>query len=406
MSQFRQSDSPNLPGEIGLLIYPTKTTSMISSKISNYDPSFYDAIMAMAEQHGAINLAGHYPSLPVPDDIDQMIRRHWLDESHITGEPFGNLSLREKIAEGTALRTGHQYAPQTEITICGSREQAMYATISAIVREGDQVIVFEPTAGNYGAVVELNAGQPTTIRLSEPDFAIDWENVHKAISTKTRMIIIASPHNPTGRVLGELDIIRLQKLISGTKIVVLCDESMAHTVFDGQLHQSLSMFPKLADQSVVVRSFGEVYQAQGWQMGYCMAPSDIMKEIRRVFAMMGGSTHPVLQNALLHYMETPAYNPGTSNLFHHKNTLFTKHLEGSRFKRLPCSGTWFQMLDYSAIADIPDREFAVQLIKDHGVAASPLSLYLHEKSKSRMLRFNLAQSDDYLIEAAKRLMRI
>lgn len=379
---------------------------MISSKISNYDPSFYDAIMAMAGQYGAINLAGHFSSLPASPAIGNIIRQQWSDEGFLPGDPFGIQTLRHKIANDIVARTQHQYNPQTEITITGSREQAAYAAISAIVREGDQVIVFEPTAGNYGAVVEINAGQPLTIRLTEPDYAIDWENVHKAITTKTRMIIIGSPHNSTGRVLGELDIIRLQRLISGTKIVVLSDESFAHIVFDGNVHQSMSMYPKLADQSVVVGSFGDVFQSQGWQMGYCTAPADLMKEFRRVYAMMGGNIHPVLQNALLEYMDTPEYTASTSAMYNQKRNLFTQSLEGSQFKILPCGGTWYQLLDYSTIADIPDREFAVQLIKDYGVAAAPLSLYLHDKSKSRVLRFNLAQNDDDLAEAARRLMKI
>ena len=380
---------------------------MISSKISNYDPSFYDAIIAMAEQYGAINMASHFSSLPVPQRIVDIIKNQWEVEGKVLATSHGSLALRQKIASVISTRDGHNYDPQTEIMVIGSREQAVYTAISAIVREGDQVIVFEPTSGNYGAVVELNAGQPMTIRLSEPDFAIDWENVHKAISTKTRMIILNNPHNPTGRVMGELDIIRLQKLVAGTNIVVLCDESFAHIVFDGQGHQSMSMFPKLSEQCIVVSSFGDVFQSQGWQMGYCAAPATLMKEIRRVGVMMGINVHPVLQNAMIDYMDTDEFRSANSSaLYGKKRDLFINALEGSNFKILPCSGTYFLLLDYSAISDLTDREFAVQLIKDHGVAATPLSLYLHDKTKSKILRFNLSQSDDVLLEAAKRLARI
>ena len=282
----------------------------------------------------------------------------------------------------------------------------MFAAITAVVRPDDEVIVLEPAFDSYIPVIELCGGVPVFVQLDFPEYKVAWEKVQNAISTKTRLIILNFPHNPTGAVLSPEDISSLIQIIRNTDIVIVSDEVYEHIVFDGFTHQSMALYPELACRSFVISSFGKTYHTTGWKIGYCLAPAPLTREVQKIHQFLTFSSNTPVQHAYAEFMQKKEIYLQLSEFYQKKRDKFLALTKGSRFKALPCRGTYFQMLDYSAITDESDIEFAKYLTVNHGVAAIPPSVFYHKRNDYKVLRFCFAKKDKTLEEAAEKLCRL
>lgn len=317
---------------------------------------------------------------------------------------YGSMELREQIAQKTAYLYGHTYHPEAEITITSGANLAFYAAMAALVSEGDEVILFEPANETYLPSILLNGGKPVYIGLKEPDFHIDWEEVMRMINANTRMIVINTPHNPTGMVLTELDMIRLQKIISGTRILVLSDESFEHIVFDGISHQSVALYPKLVDKSVLINTFSHTCHVPAWNVGYCAAPASLMQEIRKVLHVMGNQVFMPFQQALAGCIHQKEVYQDLGRYYQEKRDYFVGLMESlTRLVPSPTNGTFYQLFSFRNFGEATDKEVVQRLIQDFSICVAPISRFYHEKSKKPLLRFNFAQPKEVLTQVAERL---
>jgi methionine aminotransferase len=301
---------------------------------------------------------------------------------------------------------GPTYDPQSEIQIVSGATAGLYAALTAFVRSGDEVVLFEPCYDSYVRVIRLSGGTPVFASLRYPDYRVDWDEVRRAISRRTRVILVNTPHNPTGRMWTADDMRQLASIVDGTDIVLISDEVYEHVVFDGRSHESLLRYPDLRQRACVISSFGKTFHTTGWKVGYCVAPQPILAEVQRVHQFMTFTVHTPSQFA---FAEFVARDPIASQLpafYQRKRDLFLRLIEGSRFRPLACDGTYFQLLDYSAIANDPDREMAMRLITQHGVASIPCSAFLYQDRGGPVLRFCFAKKDETLRAAAERLRQI
>jgi methionine aminotransferase len=314
--------------------------------------------------------------------------------------------LREKIASRINSIHGKKYDPETEVTITSGNRQGIYGVLAAFVREGDEVVVIEPAADNLIPAIELNGGHPVYVKLKGPDFHMDWEDVQRAITAKTRVILIHSPHNPTGWVMSELDTIRLQKIVAGTKIILVSDESHVHQVYDNEGHQSMAAYPRLAEQSVIIASTGEPFNAGDWMVAHCLAPTELMKDIRKVFQIITQPGNSAMQHALAKMVDDKDIYTEARKVLEQKRDFLTQQMEQTRFKPLISKGSIYQLYNYSEVSEETDREFASFLLQHHKVALTPISLFYHDKSKHHLLRFNFSRTDEELELAAQRLSKL
>ncbi len=358
----------------------------------------------MSSQPGVLNLSGNFSMCESTEKPDELLKAAFSNFSAQSVSAYGLPVLRNQIALKISTLYGHGYSPESEITITNGSNQAFYATIAALVGEGDEVILFEPANEAYLPSIILNGGKPVYITLKEPDFHIDWEEVMRMVNANTRMIIINTPHNPTGMVLTELDMLRLQKIINGTRIVVLSDESYEHIVFDGCSHQSVALYPKLAEKSVLVNSFSHTCHVPGWNVGYCAAPASLMQEIRRVLKVMGAGVYVPYQAVLADLVLKKEIYQGLSTFYQDKRDYFTSLIEShTRLVPIPTFGTFFQLLSYKNVCEEKDKDFAERLISEFGVSTAPISQFFHEKSKKLLLRINFAQPNEVLVQVVERL---
>ncbi|WP_439183018.1 methionine aminotransferase [Carboxylicivirga taeanensis] len=375
----------------------------IDSKFHNLDSSFLTKVNSLIKEHNAIDMASGYTDFHCSPKLIELAEKHLREGLNRYAETAGEIRLREKVATKIANLCDRQYHPETEITITAGASQGVYTAIAAFIKEGDEVIIFEPANEYYAAAIEMNGGLVRTIPMSGEQYHIEWEMVHQMISNKTRMIIINSPHAPTGWVMDEIDLIRLQKIINGSNILILSEETFEHIIFDGHHHQSVACFPKLAERSIIINSLGETFHVTGWQIGYCAAPSEIMKEFRRVQETMIHSVNSPLQMAMADFIGNKEEYKKLGPFYQAKRDTFLKMMTGSGFKPLPCSGTYFQLFDYSQLSEDKDREFVMRLIKEVGVAAMPISAFMKERQHRPHIRINFAKPDELLEEAALRL---
>ncbi len=378
----------------------------INSKFHMLESSFISKINPLIDEYHAINLAEGYTGFHCSPKLIKLVEKHLREGLNRFAKPEGEISLREQIANRLNLQYNRNYKAKTEVTISAGAAQAVYTAIAALIKEGDEVIVIEPANEYYIPAIEMNGGQVITVQMSGPQYHIEWEAVQQMITSKTQMIIINSPHAPTGWAMSEIDMIRLQKIINGTKIIILSEETFEHIVFDSNMHQSVAYYPKLAERSVIVSSLGETYHVTGWQIGYCAAPERIMREIRQVHEAMMYSINSPFQMALADFMKYKEEYNTLGAFYQQKRNSFLKMMANSKFKPLDCSGSFFQLFDYSAITEEKDRDFVIRLIKEHGVATMPISAFIKERHTRRHIRINFAKPDDELEEAAKRLSKI
>ena len=314
--------------------------------------------------------------------------------------------LRQQIAEKTAELYKASYDPETEITVTSGGTEALYAAITAVVEKGDEVIILEPAYDSYAPVIQLNGGVPVYLKLKFPDYRIDWDEVKSAVNSKTRLIMLNSPHNPTGMILSKADIDVLIDIVKDTNLFIVSDEVYEHIVFDGDSHHSMTRYPELAERSFVISSFGKTYHTTGWKLGYCLAPKALSKEFQRVHQFLTFASNTPMQLAYADFMERKEVYLSLSNFYQEKRDLFLSLIENSRFKPLKCWGTYFQMLDYSEISNDDDMAFARWITMEKGVAAIPPSVFYNQRDDNRVLRFCFAKKDETLAAAAEILCKL
>jgi len=378
----------------------------IVSKLPQTGTSIFAVMSQMANEHKAVNLSQGFPDFPISGELIDKVH-HYMQKGFNQYAPMpGVAELRQAISKMFVKNHGANYNPETEINITAGATQGLYTAISAFVKPGDEVIVFEPAYDSYAPAVEVNKGITKYSKLLYPDFGINWDELPKLISHNTRMIIINTPHNPTGSVLREDDLKRLERLTKGTDIIVLSDEVYEHLIFDGQQHQSVCRFPDLASRSLLIGSFGKTFHATGWKMGFVLAPENLMKEFRKVHQFVVFAVNTPIQYAIADYLAVPENYLSLGSFYQEKRDYFAKAVGKSKFKIIPSFGTYFQLLDYSAISDENEMDFATKLIKENGIAGIPVSPFYKNKDNNKVLRFCFAKQEETLKKAAEILCGI
>jgi methionine aminotransferase len=378
----------------------------VQSRLPDVGVSIFAVMTRLANEHGAINLSQGFPDFDCDPELIASVHRH-MQAGHNQYAPMpGAAELREALAAKIGRLYGAQYDPVSEITVTAGATEALFDVISAFVRPGDEVMLFEPCYDAYVPAVRLNGGVPRFVTLRPPDYRIDWAEAGRVLSPRTRLLVVNSPHNPTGAVLGAGDLDAMAALLDGTGVVLLSDEVYEHIVFDGRRHESVARHPALRARSCVVSSFGKTYHTTGWKIGYVAAPQVLSAEIQRVHQFVTFAVNTPIQLA---YAEFTARRTGYDDLavfYQAKRDRFLQLLEGSRFTPVPCHGTYFQILDYSRVSDEPDAAFAMRLLREHGIASIPTSAFLYNSEAPRVLRFCFAKKDETLEQAAERLRAV
>lgn len=377
----------------------------LTSKLPNVGITIFTKMSKMAQEYGAINLSQGFPDFDVaPELIDRV---HYYMKQGLNQYPPmpGVLGLREAIAKKTARSQGWKPSPDNILITCGAIE-AIFNTISAFVLAGDEVIIMNPAYDAYEVIINLQGAKAVGVNLRSEDYSIDWEAVEKAITSKTRMIIINSPHNPSGATISENDLKELERVTTNTDILVLSDEVYEHIVFDGKEHNSILKSEELRKRSVATFSFGKTFHATGWRMGYLVAPDFLMKEIVKIHQYNTFTIHTPSQHALADYLQNPEHYESIATMYQEKRDFFLKSMKGSRFRPIHSSGTYFQLMDYSQISDKPDIEMAEWITQEVGVAAIPTSIFYQNGQDNKVLRFCFAKNEETLLAASEKLKNI
>ena len=376
------------------------------SKLPNIETTIFAVMSALANKHNALNLSQGYPNFQGDQKLFDLVTKAINSGYNQYAQMAGNPDLRFAIAKKMELVYNAAYHPDTEITVTVGATQAIYTIISTFIRQHDEVIVFRPAYDSSIPTIELNGGVPVSIQLIAPKFKVDWDEVKSKINSKTKMIVINTPHNPSGTILEKDDMLKLQDLTRNTNIIVLSDEVYEHMIFDHEKHQSACFFPDLKARSFVVSSLGKSFHNTGWKIGYCCAPKELMDEFKKLHQFNVFSVNHPTQKGIADYMKDPNSYLSLSEFFQRKRDLFLENIKDSRFKFAPSKGTYFQLLDYSDITNDNDFDFAKRLIFEYGVASIPTSVFNENKLDQKVLRFCFAKTDETLIKAAKILCKI
>ena len=380
---------------------------IIETKLPKVGTTIFTVMSQLAIEHQAVNLGQGFPDFEPPLALRDALSRAMHDGRNQYAPMSGTAPLRQQIALKTERLYGRKVDPDSEVTVTSGATEAIFAAIAALVRAGEEVIVFDPAYDCYEPAIELQGARAVHIPLTLPDFAIDWQRVRDALTKRTRMILINTPHNPSGAVLSAADLEELAAIVRDTAIVVLSDEVYEHIVYDGAQHESVLRHPELAARSIVVSSFGKTYHCTGWKLGYAVAPAALSAEFRKVHQYLTFcSFHPAqvafaefLASTPQHYLELPAF-------YQAKRDSFRRLLAPSRFKLLEVPGGYFQLVDYSSISGLDDVAFCEWLVKQGGVAAIPLTPFCETAPGTRLLRLCFAKSDATMQAAAERLVKL
>ena len=376
------------------------------SKLPDVGTTIFTVIGQLSAEHQALNLSQGAPNFACEPQLVEAVA-HAMRTGHNQYAPMsGVAALRTALADKVERLYGARYDTDEEITVIASASEGLYSAISALVHPGDEVIYFEPAFDSYAPIVRLQGATPVAIKLSLQDLHIDWDEVAAAINSKTRMIIVNSPHNPTGSVFGEHDIERLTALTRNTDIVILSDEVYEHVVFDGDIHHSMARHPQLAERSVIVSSFGKTYHVTGWRVGYCMAPAALMDEIRKVHQFMVFSADTPMQYAFAEALGNPQSYLGLADFYQQKRDLLASALQNSRFELLPSRGSFFMLARFSGFSSESDNDFAVRLIREAKVATIPLSAFYSDGTNTGIIRLSFSKDNETLLEGARRLCQV
>lgn len=383
----------------------------MDSKLPETGTTIFAIMSALSSECGAINLSQGFPNFNPSKDLLDLVDRYLHGDANQYAPMPGVPALREAIAAKVNMLYDRPVDADTEVTVCDGATEGLFSAIQAVVRGGDEVIVFDPAYDSYTPSVTLAGGRTIHLPLvrtsDQPDFHIDWDMLADTVSERTRLIILNFPHNPTGVVLSPADLERLAAIVRDTGIYLLSDEVYEHIVFDGAAHQSLLRNDELWERSFVISSFGKTYHATGWKVGYCVAPPLLSTEFRKIHQWVCYAVITPVQHALADYMAaTPGHYAALPEFYQQKRDHFCKLVEDSRFRFRPAHGTFFQILDYADITDEPDFEYAKQLTREIGVASIPVSVFCESPSDDRLLRFCFAKDDQVLEEAAERLCRL
>lgn len=381
--------------------------NLLESKLPKVGTTIFTVMSQLADQHKAINLSQGFPDFQPPPELVARVT-HYLEAGRNQYAPMiGVRELREAIAEKLRALYGVHADPETEITVTPGATEALFAAIHAVVRPGDEVIVFDPAYDSYEPAVTLAGGRTLHVPLTRPSFSIDWERLKSVISDRTRLVIVNSPHNPSGALLTEEDLGELAALLRPYGCYLLSDEVYEHIVFDGR-HATVLAHPELKERSFAVFSFGKTYHATGWKIGYAVAPRALTEELRKIHQYLTFAAVTPLQHALADFIrERPEHYLSLPDFYREKRDLFVELLASSRFELVPARGTYFQLADYGRISSEPDTEFARRLTIEHGVAVIPISVFCAEPPPgATLVRFCFAKQEQTLRDAAARLCKV
>jgi len=378
----------------------------LASKLPTVGTTIFTVMSRLAAEHHAINLSQGFPDFDCAPELRALLAKYVNAGFNQYAPMAGILPLREAIAAKVEALYGTSYDPEHEVTVVPGATYAIFTAVAALVRPGDEVLLFEPAYDSYAPAVEVAGARPQYVQLRYPDYSIDWDAVQRAITPRTRMMIINTPNNPTATVLSGEDLRMLEGILRATGIVVVSDEVYEHIVFDGHRHQSVASFPGLAERSIVVSSFGKTYHVTGWKVGYALAPRELMAEFRKVHQFNAFVTNSPVQYALAEYMQNRDAYLSLAAFYQKKRDYFLEGVGASRFRPLPSRGTFFQNLCYDAVSDERDTDLAIRLTRERGIASIPVSVFYREPPAHRVLRFCFAKSEDTLARGAEILCRL
>lgn len=378
----------------------------IISKLPNLQTSIFTIMSRLAKEHNAVNLSQGFPNFETDKELINLVTKGMKDGHNQYAPMQGIYSLREVIAQKLESLYGTFYHPETEITITAGATQAIFSIISAFVHPKDEVILIKPAYDCYEPAIIANGGKPVFVQMQGADFKIDWTQFEQAITAKTKMVIINTPHNPSGTIFSNADMLQLQKILKNTNIILLSDEVYEHIVFDGLQHESVAKYPDLAVRSFICSSFGKTFHTTGWKMGYCVAPKALMIEFQKIHEFNVFCANHPMQRALTAYLKKPQNYLGLNSFFQQKRDFFLSSIKSSKFTFVPSEGTYFQLLDYSRITMENDVDFAKRLTKEHRIASIPISVFMSNKQDNKQLRFCFAKTNETLEKAAEILNKI
>lgn len=382
------------------------STVTIASKLPQVGTTIFTEMSVLAQQHSAINLGQGFPDFPMSEElvalVNEAMRKGHNQYIHMNGYP----PLREALAEKAAYLYSANINPDTEITVTPGGTYALYTALTTVLQPGNEVIVFEPAYDSYIPAIELNGAKAVTIALQFPDYSINWTEVKSKLSERTRAILINSPHNPTGSVLSATDIQALHELVKDTNIVIISDEVYEHLIFDGKPHESILKYPELLQRSFVCFSFGKVYHCTGWKLGYCIAPDYLMKEFRKIHQFNCFTSDTPKQVALASFLQQRENYLHLGSFLQKKRDYFQEQMAATRLKPLPSYGSYFQLYSYEGLSELPEKDFAVWLTKEHGVTTIPVSAFYQQPVNNSVLRFCFAKKEETLDAAVAQLLKL
>jgi len=380
--------------------------NLFQSKMPKVETSIFSVMSKMAYENKAINLSQGFPDFETSLELKSLVYKAMIDGNNQYAPMPGIYSLREQIAKKMDRLYGVEYHPESEITITAGATQAIFTILATVIEKDDEVIMFKPAYDCYEPTIKLFGGIPKVVQLNPETFSIDWSYVKSLISNKTKLIIINSPHNPTGNVFSKKDMLELAALLKNTDILLLSDEVYEHIIFEDEKHQTAALFPELAERAFITASFGKTFHNTGWKMGYCLAPKELMREFQKVHQFNVFSANHPTQVALATYLQNPENYLQLGSFFQAKRDLFLSLLKDSKFKFTPSKGTYFQMMSYKDISDENDYDYAIRLIKEKGIASIPISAFNEPNYDTNVLRFCFAKSDKTIKKAAEILCSI
>lgn len=376
----------------------------LHSKLPDVGTTIFTVMSRMATDHGAINLSQGFPDFPMDKRLTTLVAKY-MDEDYNQYAPMAGLpELLQVMADIVSSTYGYSVDGEQEITIMAGGTEALFSTISAFVHPGDEVILFDPSYDSYDPAIRLCGGKPVRLALEPPSFDIDWDLVERSITTRTRMIVINTPHNPTGKILHEEDLKLLERLALRHGLLVLSDEVYERIIFDGATHESVLRYPGLRSQSIAAFSFGKTFHATGWKVGYTVAPPDLTREIRRTHQYITFSVNTPVQKGLSEYLTDPEHYTSVGNFYQKKRDFFLERLKGSPFEPIPSAGTYFQLVSYRQWSSLPEMEMAELMTTKHKVACIPVSVFYEHQLNQHLLRFCFAKKEETL-EAACDILR-
>jgi len=371
------------------------------SKLPNVITSIFTIMSKMASDYNALNLSQGFPNFKSDPFLIELVNKA-MEEGYNQYAPMpGYLELREIISNKTTLLHSKKYNPNTEITITAGATQAIFTAIATIINKDDEAIIFTPAYDCYGPAIELFGGITIPVQLKAPFYKPNWEEVEDKITDKTTLVIVNTPHNPSGMIFSEDDMLHLQFLSEKYNLIVISDEVYEHIIFDGLTHYSVAKYPELASRSFIVASFGKTFHNTGWKTGYCLAPENLMNEFKKIHQYNVFSVNSPIQKALSAYLKTPEHYLSLSSFYQQKRDVFLELIKDSKFKIIPSKGTYFQMLDFSDISNESDLLFAERLTKDYKIATIPTSVFNENQEDFKQIRVCFAKTEETLISAAK-----